>query len=125
MNSKTYRLTLTAETHLKKAVRDTKERWGIAQARKYSAALLAGFQHIAENHEGFNSPHRDDLAAGTGFLIHLVEHRYIAFQPYDKDTIIIIGIFHESMDMPNRLKELQHMTRYEIATIQRGIDTGS
>jgi len=124
MNRKTYRLTFTAETHLKKAVRDTKERWGLSQARKYSAGLQAGFQYIADNYTSFNSPHRDDLAEGTGFLIHLVEHRYVAFQPYDDDTIIVVGIFHESMDIPNQLKEIQRMAKHEIAVMKRDIGTG-
>ena len=124
MTRKTYRLTQTAEAQLKMAIRSTKERWGIAQARTYSADLLAGFQYIAENHADFHSPHRDALAKDTDLLIHLVAHRYIAFQSHDQDTVIIVGIFHESMDMPNRLKDLQRMTQNEVATIKRDIETG-
>jgi hypothetical protein len=56
------------------------------------------------------------------FQLHLVEHRYIAFQPHDARTVIIVGIFCEHMDIPNRLKELQTLTRHEISAIRREID---
>lgn len=119
MTRKTYRMTATAEAQLKKAVRDTKQKWGIKQARKYTDDLLAGFQFIAENHEGFNAPHRDGLAEGTAFSLHLIAHRYVAFQAHDQDTIFIAGLFHESMDIPARLRELQTLTREEIDILKR------
>lgn len=122
MTRKTYRMTATAEAQLKKAVRDTKQAWGIKQARKYAADLLAGFQFIAENHASLNAPHRDELAEGTAFSIHLIGHRYIAFQVHDQDTIIIVGLFHESMDIPTRLKELQGLAQHEIDSLMREID---
>jgi hypothetical protein len=43
----------------------------------------------------------------------------VAFQPHNKDSIIIVGIFHESMDMPARLKELQTLTRHEITALKK------
>lgn len=116
-----YRMTNTAREHLKKAVRDTQGTWGAKQARKYNAEFLTGLQHIADNHHTFNSPHRAELAEGTVFSIHLVQHRYVAFQEHDKNTVIIAGIFHESMDISSRLKELQAMARHEIDALKREI----
>jgi len=62
------------------------------------------------------------MEEGTNFSIHLVEHRYIAFQEHDKNTVIIAGIFHESMDIPSRLKELQAMTKLEIDALKYEIE---
>lgn len=122
MPCSTYRMTNTAREHLKRAVRDTHEKWGLQQARKYNAAFLAGLQYIADNHHRFNSPHRDELAEGSAFSIHLVEHRYVAFQKHDDHTVIIAGIFHENTDITSRLKELQTMARHEIDALRREID---
>lgn len=107
---KTYRLTATAEAHLRHVVRNTHHRYGINQAKKYNDALLQGFQSIAEKHLTFHSPHRNELAKDTVFSIHLVEHHYVVFQEQDQRTIVIVGIFHESMDIPSRLRELQTIT---------------
>ncbi len=121
MSSKTYYLTETAELHLKNALRDTKRKWGIELAHKYSADLLKIFQHITENFQKFNSPHRNKFVERTAFSVHLVEHHYVAFLTGNKDTIIIAGLFHESMDIQNRLYELQDMTQYEIDVLKREI----
>ena len=114
MTRPTYRLTNTARDHLKKALKETQEKWGAKQARKYSTDFLAGLQHIADNHRTLHSPHRAQLAKDTPFSLHLVEHRYVIFQVHDPNTIIIVGIFHENMDIPSRLKELHAMTQHEI-----------
>ena len=126
MAGPTYRMTPTARAHLEKAVRDTGKQWGAPQARKYLDAFHNGLQDLAERHRIFHSPHRGELAAGTAFSIHLVEHRYVAFQVHDAKTIIIAGIFHESMDIPNRLLELQSMTQPVMDALKRRIaSTGS
>jgi len=119
MSCKTYRLTATAQEQLKKALRETLQRWGIQKAKKYSAEMLNGFQYIAENYQNLTYPHRVELAKASEFSLHLIGHRYVAFQPHNKDSIIIVGIFHESMDMPARLKELQTLTRHEITALKK------
>jgi plasmid stabilization system protein ParE len=121
MSSATYRMTRTARAHLEKAVRDTARQWGTLQARKYLDAFRTGLQDLAERHRTIHSPHRAELSAGTAFSVHLVEHRYVAFQVHDEKTITIAGIFHESMDIPNRLLELQNMTLPEIDALRRRI----
>ncbi|MBF0460219.1 MAG: type II toxin-antitoxin system RelE/ParE family toxin [Magnetococcales bacterium] len=122
MTRKMYRMTATAEGHFWKALRESRQKWGHKRAEKYRVDFLQGLQRIADNHPVFNAPHRDELAADTAFLIHLVEHRYVAFQEHDKETIIIAGIFHESMDIPTRLRELQGLVRHEIDALKREID---
>ncbi|MEI7668939.1 MAG: type II toxin-antitoxin system RelE/ParE family toxin [Pseudomonadota bacterium] len=122
MTIKTYCMTETAENHFWKALHESKQKWGHKRAAKYRVDFLKGLQHIAESHQTFNSPHREELSEGTEFSIHLVEHRYVAFQEYDKNTIIIVGIFHENMDISTRLKELQSMAQQEIEVLKRDIE---
>lgn len=113
-----YWLTPTARNHIRLAIQETRKNWGSQQALKYRHALQAGLQYIADNHRTFHSPHRDALAAGTTFRLHLMEHRYVAFQKHDDNTIIIIGVFHESMDIPSQLKELRNMAQHEIEALK-------
>lgn len=99
-----YWTTPTARQQIRKAIQDTRRKWGRRQAVRYRRDLQAGFQKIADEHAAFNSAHRDGLAEGTDLTLHLVAHRYVAFQAYRGD-IIIVGVFHENMDIPARLRE--------------------
>ena len=116
-----YWLTPTANRHYQRALSETRLNWGQAQAVRYRSVLRAGFQEVADNYPSFNSFHREGLAAGTDFRLHLVGHRYVAFQPYRSD-VIIAGVFHESMNIPAHLRELQDMAGQDIEAIRRAID---
>lgn len=120
--TRNYRMTSTAETHLKRAVRETNQKWGTKQARKYNSDFLAGLQNIADNHHYSNSSHREKITKGTSFSLYLVEHRYVAFQEYGPGTIIIAGIFHEKMDISRWLKELETASGDEITALKHEID---
>lgn len=106
-----YWTTPTARQQIRKAIQDTRRKWGQRQAAKYRRDLQAGFQKIADEHTVFNSAHRDGLAEGTDFTLHLVAHRYVDIQAYRGD-IIIVGVFHEITDIPARLRELQAAKRH-------------
>jgi plasmid stabilization system protein ParE len=110
-------ITPTALNHVRKAIKDTRDKWGHRQAIKYRQSLEKGFYHIAQNHLSFHSPHRDELAEGTPFSLHLVEHHYVVFQKQG-DNVVIAGLFHETMDIPSRLKALETMSRHEIERIK-------
>jgi len=113
-----WRITNTALVHLEEVVKRTAFRWGYGQAVKYHSLLKIGFQEIAEHYGSFNNPHRDKLAEGTDFGLHLVEHHYVAFKVHKLQIVIITGIFHEKVNIPIHLKRLQKMTRSEIATLE-------
>jgi plasmid stabilization system protein ParE len=115
-------LTKTAEKHFWQALKETRSMWGSKQAARYRIQILAGLQHIADNHQRLHSAHRCTLTEGTEFSIYLVQHRYVAYQPYGQDCVIITGIFHEKVDLPARLKELQRITRQEIDAVKREIE---
>jgi plasmid stabilization system protein ParE len=93
-----YCLTPTANDHYWKVVSDTRQKWGSTQAVKYRAALRTGFQKIADDHKSFHSPHREGLARGTDFDLHLIEHHYVAFQVRNDQLVIIAGIFHKYLN---------------------------
>ncbi|MCO5118904.1 MAG: type II toxin-antitoxin system RelE/ParE family toxin [Burkholderiaceae bacterium] len=116
-----YWMTPTARLHVRRAIQETREKWGLHQAGAYRRDLQTGFQKIADEHTTFNAPHREDLAVGTAFTLHLVAHRYVAFQAWRGD-VIIAGLFHERMDIPVRLQELQGLTPQEIDALKREID---
>jgi plasmid stabilization system protein ParE len=118
-------MTNTAISHLEEVVEKTALRWGYAQALKYRDLLRVGFQEIAEHHNSFHSTHHKMLAQDTDFHLHLVEHHYIAFKIHDDKNIIIVGIFHEKMNIPVHLRQLQKMSRSEILKIERAMEKES
>ena len=61
MTCRTYYMTATAEGHFWKALRESKQKWGHKRAEKYRVDFLQGLQYIADNHQTFNSLHRDEL----------------------------------------------------------------
>lgn len=103
-------------------IHDTARRWNGHQAETYADILLEGFQKIAENRHKFHSQHRSNLARDTDFSVHLIGQHYVVFKVRDENTIIIAGLFHKGMDIPERLKELQSMSKREIAAIEAQID---
>lgn len=118
-----YHLTLTAQGHVREAVHETRRRWGTHRAKKYRVDFERGLQHLADNHLRLCSPHGEALAEGTYFSLHLIEHRYVAYQSYGKYDIIIAGIFHEAMDMPRHLQKLQAMSAAEINALKQALRT--
>jgi toxin ParE1/3/4 len=116
-----YHMTRTARDHLKDAVRATKQKWGSAQARKYSVDFQAVLQSLAKNHIMLRATFRHVMTQGTLFRVHRIEHRYVVFQEHDLYNLIIVGIFHEKMDVPARIQELAMMTNYEIDAIKNMI----
>jgi plasmid stabilization system protein ParE len=114
-------ITPTARKHIRKILDDTRDQWGSRQATKYRRDLMGGLQRIADNPQRFRSPHREELVEGTEFAVHLVKHHYVAFQTHYTDGVIIAGMFHESMDIPTKLRELQQMARHEIDALRREI----
>lgn len=101
-----YVLSITARKHIHDILRKTREAWGIEQAEKYYGLLKKGFFYIAENKNALRSLHRDELAVGTKYRLHLVAHHYVVFEIVD-DCVVISALFHESMDVHVHLLELQ------------------
>lgn len=125
MSRYNFHMTETAFNHLDDIVYKTALDRGPDQAEKYKSQQLAGFEQIAKKHKTMRTPHREDLAKGTSFKVHHVEHHYVAYQSHDEHNVIIAGVFHERMDLPTKLKELENLSRHEISALKREIDKGA
>lgn len=95
--SRSYRFTLEADRDLLKVWLDTELRWGEAQADAYLDALHAGCRRIV-----------DGIAASKSFegspeiSFYLCEHHYL-FYTEQENTVVVIAVMHERMDLPSRL----------------------
>lgn len=115
-------MTATAEQQFWRALGESREKWGLAQMERYRLNFLAGLQNLAENHLRLRTVHRQAQAAGSPFELHLIEHRYVGFQAYSPEVIIVTGIFCKTTDLPARLQELTLMTESKIAAIRQMIE---
>lgn len=116
-----YYLTETATAQYRKIILDTAQKFGVVQSKKYRAQLRDGFQKIARYTDLARTPLREEISRDTDFSIHLVGHHYIAFQLQTDKHVIIVGIFHERMDLPTRLMELKEKSKKEIMAIKKQI----
>jgi len=92
----------------KKAVEDltdiwnyTFENWSENQADKYYLLLIDSFKEIAGN--PFIGKNYSGLAEGLKGL--RVGRHIVFYQEADKNTVEIIRILHEQMDLKNRIDE--------------------
>jgi plasmid stabilization system protein ParE len=95
-----YELTTFAEDDLKSIARYTLDTWGLEQAKRYERVLVTRFRQIAKGHispRAFLS-HRPDL------LFTHCEHHYIFYRPREAQCPLILAVFHERMDLMQRLK---------------------
>ena len=95
-----YELTLEAETDLREIVRYTTERWGEKQTRIYVQALQRCAEAIATGQGLF----QDVSALYEGLRIVHCEHHYIFCLPRPDAPALIVAIFHERMELIERVK---------------------
>ncbi len=95
-----YELTVLAEEDLKSIARYTKDTWGLQQAKRYETLLSNRFHQIAHGRIPPRAflDHRQDL-----FVTHC-EHHYIFYCTRQSECPLIIAVFHERMDLMQRLK---------------------
>lgn len=121
MSRNRFYLTEGAIYDYRKAAYESARDFGKAQSAIYRKQLREGFQKIADNHENLKNHHREELAEGTTFKLHLVQHHYVAYQVCDGKNVIIAAVLPESMDIPGKLRTLQTMDRHEIDILRREI----
>jgi plasmid stabilization system protein ParE len=106
-----------ARDHLKSAINDTRKRWGAKQARDYNAAFLAGLDFLANNHHRLRSRHHEMTVDGVSYRTYKLLQRYVIYQEYGVEHLIISSISHERMNVPQRLFELAELSRVEVANL--------
>lgn len=124
MSARRYHMTRSALADLDDALDYTARRFGLRKAITYRDELLAAMQAIADGHESIGTAHRRGLAAGTDFAIHRAGRRYIVYLVHDAETVVIVGLFRDTMDIPTHLQALQAMGEAEIAALRRALDDG-
>ena len=80
----------------------TDKNWGEKQADRYVRGLYATIEKAAKNKYLWRTVEHEE-AKGIFFLRY--EHHYIFFRELSAGVLGVIDVLHESMDIPNRLKE--------------------
>lgn len=94
-----YVLTADAEADMRAIVRYTRQQWGEAQARSYTAKLTRGVERLASGAGAF----KDMTALHPGLRMVRCEHHYIFCLPRDDAPALVMAILHERMDLLARL----------------------
>ena len=96
-----YKLTPDAESDLLEIAIYTIETWGLDQADRYEASLEACFQSLADGSARTKAPlpHRPELQ------VIRCEHHYVFAYLEDGSPPLILAVFHEKMDLMERLKD--------------------
>jgi toxin ParE1/3/4 len=95
-----YELAPDAETDLLEIARYTIRTWGPRQADLYKADLIACFEALGEEKARSSKliSHRKDLR------VCRCQHHYVFSVQEPGTTPLIVAIFHEKMDLMERLK---------------------
>lgn len=96
-----YQLTADADADLSGIAAYTIETWGIEQARRYEAALVAHFAAIARSTVRCRAPFKDR----PDFLVSRCEHHYVFHRVRNNQCPLILAVFHERMNLMARLRE--------------------
>jgi len=103
---KAWVLTSAAETDVREIFDYTVDQWGPDQADSYHDNLEAHFQRLASG-----VVRKKPVALiGTsdslkGIFVSHCQHHYVFHTTQPGDRILILAVFHESMDLMERLRE--------------------
>ena len=94
-------LTDAAEADLREIIRYTRKEWGDAQLRRYIAKLEQGIERLVAGQGTF----KDMSALYPALRMARCEHHYVFCLPRENAPALIVAIFHERMDLMNRLTD--------------------
>jgi len=94
-----YILTDEAAADVRAIIRATRQRWGTAQMRRYMKKLETGIAKLASGQGVFKT--LDVLH--PGLRVAHCEHHYVFCLPREHAPALIVAIFHERMDLMQRL----------------------
>ncbi len=101
------RLSQPAEDDFQAILRWTADTFGLHQARVYRDTLAAALAALGEGPDVLGSRQRDDILPGLRTL-HVARRRrrgrhFILYRVAGANTIEIVRIVHEAMDLPRHL----------------------
>ncbi len=93
--------------NLKGIYKNTAEKWGMDQARKYTSGIQEAV-NLAAKEQGRWKKYLYLPALSGRPLFYISHQKHFIFFEIDesKDLMLVIAIFHNAMDIPNRLKEV-------------------
>lgn len=99
-----YRLYPRADKQQDKIWQYTVEQWSIEQAEKYIHGLHVHFQKLANKEKPWRKLPQTKMRISKDAYFSRYEKHFIFFRELPDDTIGIISILHEVMDIPTRLR---------------------
>lgn len=112
-----YYLTPTARRHLREAKAWSMARWGEKLTAEYFGALHEAAEDLAKNYKTYRP--REELAGGTGLLLHPVREHYMIYEPLAKNQIIIIAVLRQGRDIPTILSKGKHAFARELSALRK------
>ena len=83
----------------------TDKTWGEKQADKYVRGPYRAIEDAGSNKYLWRKVEHEDV---KGIFFVCYEHHYVFFRELSKGVLGIVNVLHESMDIPNCLKEDLH-----------------
>ena len=80
----------------------TAKTWGEKQADNYVRGLYKAIDEAAKKKYLWRKIEHEEL---KGIYFVRYEHHYVFFRELTKAVLGVVNVLHESMDIPNRLKE--------------------
>ncbi len=117
---KPYLLTPTARRHLREAKAWSLRRWGPKITEAYFIELDEVARRLARDFRIYRS--REELAGGTGLLLHPVREHYLVFEPLGKSQIIIVAVLRQTRDISAILSKGQHLIGRELKALRESLD---
>ena len=105
-NSRSLRVSAPAKDDLGPIGASTRRKWGAAQKRKYLGQIRDGFKAIRDT-PGLGAPRG---IIGKGLRAHPVG-KHVIFYRETKNELVIIRVFHETMDPERHLIPLRERAR--------------
>ena len=105
-----FAFTNTAKRKLREIYTYSRQQWGRKAAQKYLALLERDIAQVAEGY----APTRINPAFSRRFPYYTSQKHHIFFE-YLEDALIVVTLFHSSMEVKRHLTE-------EMLTLERDID---
>ena len=96
-----YRISEKAIADLEEIWFYTYNKWAIKQADRYHNLIIGEIEYISDN---FELSRKMDYIR-PGYRMSKVKSHLIFYKILEDDTILIIRILHQSMEIENRLKD--------------------
>ena len=80
----------------------TDKKWGQKQADEYIHGLYKAIENASHSKHLWRKPDHKKFR-GIFFIIYL--HHYIFFREFSRNSLAVINVLHERMNLPDRLKK--------------------